>query len=372
MYISKNKESESVSAKEFLLSIIGNAPYGIISIDLYGNITIINQQALTLLGKKEKPGEVINRKIIEFLKECPELGKNIVECLKRGRKPFDILETKVDHQYLSFRGRIILDGLIIVIEDVTNFVKSKNKIKEQVEKLEALDILKSQFLTITSHELKTPLTPIKAQTELLLGEERGKITEEQRISLDMVLRNIKRLDILLSDILDIARMKAGKLKLEMKKENLSDCIKEIITNTKLLAERKKITIETRMAELPKFVFDAGRIKQVLHNLLDNAIKFTGINGKIMIEAKKQKNEVLVQVKDTGIGISKNDAKTLFKEFGQLDTSLKRKQSGAGLGLFICKMIVEQHGGKIWVESKLGKGSTFYFTLPLKSGRGGIG
>lgn len=243
-------------------------------------------------------------------------------------------------------------------------IKSEYR-KEQIKILKGVAKLKTQFLSITSHELRTPMTPIRSQMEMLLDGSFGKLSKEQKQSLGMISRNVEVLDKLLADILDISRIQTGKMRFELKKVQLADCITSSIENIKTSADKKNIFIAAKIKKLPELALDRERIIQVLTNLINNAVKFTPSKGKITVEAEKQKNNVLVKVKDTGIGIAGKDMKKLFEPFFQVESSDRRKYGGTGLGLTICKNIIEQHGGKIWVKSRLGKGSTFYFTVPLK-------
>jgi len=137
-----------------------------------------------------------------------------------------------------------------------------------------------------------------------------------------------------------------------------------VESVKPIANKKRITLTAKIAKLPNFIADKNRIIQVLTNLINNATKFTPENGKIIVEAEKQKDSILVKVKDDGVGIAEKDLKKIFEPFSQVKPSYKIKSIGTGLGLAICKGIIEQHGGRIWVKSEVGKGSTFYLTLPL--------
>jgi len=255
-----------------------------------------------------------------------------------------------------------------------NLAASKDKlreqirVKEQVKRLKELDRFKTQFLSITTHELRTPVTPIKIQIGLLLESYFGKITEKQKKSLTMILRNTLRLDSLIADILDISKIQGGKLKFVLEKTDFAYCIKNSIESVIIFANEKNIALTTKIAKLPKFNSDRNRLIQVITNLLYNAVKFTPENGKIIIEAEKQKDKILVKVKDTGVGIEGKNLKKIFEPFLQAKSSYKLKDKGTGLGLAICKGIIEHLGGKIWVKSEVGKGSTFYFTLPLNVNR----
>ena len=253
-------------------------------------------------------------------------------------------------------------------EMTTTLRKSYSSLEQKIEELKELDKLKDNFLNTTSHELKTPLIPIHSQLQLLLAGDFGKLNKEQKKSLEMIFRNETRLDRLVSDVLDISRIQTKKLKIVPKKLSLTKVIKNVAEEMKPKAREKEVGITMKLADLPKVVADSDRITQVVGNLINNAIKFTPEKGKIEIEAEKGKKEVVVKVRDNGIGISPKNLKKLFTPFVQLDIGLARKHGGTGLGLVICKGIVEAHGGKIWAESKgEGKGSTFTFSLPVSSG-----
>jgi signal transduction histidine kinase len=243
--------------------------------------------------------------------------------------------------------------------------KSYSSLEQKIEELKELDKLKDNFLNTTSHELKTPLIPIKSQLQLLLAEDYGKLNQEQRESLEMILRNEERLNKLVSDVLDISRIRSKKLKLTLEKFSPTEIIKQVVEEMKAGAQEKEIDLTTKLADLPKITADTARISQVVGNLVNNAIKFTPEKGKIEIETGKEKGKVVVKISDTGIGISPKNLKKLFTPFVQLDIGLARKHGGTGLGLVICKGIIEAHGGKIWAESPgEGKGATFAFALPI--------
>lgn len=251
-------------------------------------------------------------------------------------------------------------------EELANtFNQMAEKLQKQIEELKELDRMKSEFLSITSHELRTPITPIKAQLELLLGKYFGQINKKQEYSLKMILRNARRLDLLISDILEVSRLGVKRIKLDLKSIQLNVLILNTIENMGSLIHKKQLKVSTKLTRLPKIMIDRERIGEVITNLLENAIKFTPNKGKIMVGTEKKKNNIIIKISDTGIGIAKENLKKIFEPFVQLEPSATRKYGGTGLGLSICKGIVGLHNGKIWAESTLGKGSTFYFSLPIK-------
>ena len=192
----------------------------------------------------------------------------------------------------------------------------------------------------------------------------GKLTDKQKKSLEIVLRNTERLSKMIEDFLEISRIEAARLKFNFKKADLKETIDETISLMSGFANEKNIKLISNIDKLPNFEFDPDRISQVLRNLINNAIKFSNLNSEIEITATPKKTYILISVKDQGIGISPKDQIRVFEPFYQTEDSINRKYEGTGLGLAICRGIIESQKGKIWVESFLGQGCIFYFTLPL--------
>lgn len=233
------------------------------------------------------------------------------------------------------------------------------------EERKQLDKAKSEFLSITSHELKTPITPLVVQLQMMQQQYFGKLTEKQKKSLEIVLRNTERLSKMIEDFLEVSRIEAARLKFNFKKSNLNETLEETVGLMSGYANEKNIKLVLNVDRLPIFEFDPDRTSQVLRNLINNAIKFSNINSKIEITATSDKKQIIIGVKDYGIGISPKDQIRVFEPFYQTGDSINRKHEGTGLGLAICRGIIESQKCKIWVESTLGQGSIFYFTLPLK-------
>jgi signal transduction histidine kinase len=238
-----------------------------------------------------------------------------------------------------------------------------SNLQESLELQKHLERIKTEFLSVTSHELRTPITPMSGQVEMLLGEFFGKLTAEQKKSLEMIQRNISQLDILISDILDLSKMESGNMSFVMKKWDLNSIVKNVVEAMSGKAKAKNISLKLKAGNIPQIIFDMYRIIQVLNNLISNAIKFTDAGGEITVEVIDKKDHALVKIIDTGIGISKEDCEKIFQPFVQVDSSMSRGYEGTGLGLAISKGIITTHQGRIRVESKLGKGSTFQFTIP---------
>ncbi len=247
--------------------------------------------------------------------------------------------------------------------------KHQRKIEQQNIKLRKLDQLKSDFLNVTSHELRTPMASIKGYVQMLSMGSLGEITEEQEKSLEIVLRNINRLDRLIQDILDLSQLESGTMEFVPEETDLQKMIDEVTETMRSSDDIKDIKIGNEIEEqLPHLTIDPERIKQVIVNLTNNAIKFSPDRSVINLKVKKEQENILFEVQDFGRGIPKDKQERVFETFYQVDSGKDTKFGGAGLGLAISRGIVIAHGGKIWVESEgiPGKGSTFRFTLPIKS------
>jgi signal transduction histidine kinase len=224
---------------------------------------------------------------------------------------------------------------------------------------------KSQFLANMSHELRTPLNAILGYTELILDNIYGETQAKMRSVLERVQINGRHLLGLINDVLDLSKIEAGQLKLSLADYSLADVVRTVFTGVEALAASKGLAFKTEISpDLPRGHGDERRISQVLLNLTGNAIKFTDV-GEVTINASAHNGSFTVAVSDTGPGIEEADQARIFGEFQQVDASSTRAKGGSGLGLSIAKRIVELHGGRIWVESKPGAGSTFSFSLPIK-------
>jgi signal transduction histidine kinase len=235
------------------------------------------------------------------------------------------------------------------------------------EKLQELDRLKSAFVSIVSHELRTPMTSIKGYIENMLDGLTGGLTERQAYYLGRVKFNVERLTRMINDLLDLSRIEAGRVELARVPLPISELIPEIVESLQPVAQAKSISIQHRHQGAPVEISgDRDKLHQILTNLIQNAVKFTPSGGQISIETKPVAGG-LVQfcVADTGCGISPDEQGRIFERFYRGET-IQVDQRGAGLGLPITKSLVELHGGSIWVESVLGQGSRFYFTIPIAS------
>jgi len=228
-----------------------------------------------------------------------------------------------------------------------------------------IDSAKSEFLSITSHELRSPMTPMKAQLQMLQNEYFGKLTNAQKNSLNIVIRNADRLDKIIVDFLEISRIEAARLKFVFKETNLEEIIQETVDLMKGSAKEKNVKLKISMEKLPIIELDPDRVIQVLRNLIDNAIKFSKNKSTIEVNAVSERDHILLSVSDHGCGLTTENQMRVFEPFYQVEKTSCRKHGGTGLGLAICRGIVESQKGKIWVESTPDEGCTFHFTIPMK-------
>jgi signal transduction histidine kinase len=241
------------------------------------------------------------------------------------------------------------------------------EIEDKSRQIEAANRHKSEFLANMSHELRTPLNAIIGFSEVLGERMFGELNEKQAEYTEDILSSGRHLLSLINEILDLSKVEAGRMELELATFDLPLAIDNARTFVRERAAKHGINLDVTVDErLGDFVGDERKIKQILLNLLSNAVKFTPEGGRIGINARQADGSVEISVSDTGIGISPEDQAKIFEEFRQVGGDYAHKTEGTGLGLTLAKKFVELHGGKIWVESEVGKGSTFSFTLPERS------
>lgn len=241
-----------------------------------------------------------------------------------------------------------------------------NELIKSLREIEKLSKLKSDFVSRVSHELRTPLTSIKGYSSLLVAGKFGHLPEEAKTRLKKIDENVDKLVEMVNTLLDITKIEAKKIETKFAKYNLVSIIKETVDLFVPQSQEKRIQLITETPqEMPVFV-DKSLIERVFINLINNAIKFTPEEGKITIGCQKEKDKVLVFVRDSGYGMTKEEQEKVFEEFFRADNPINRKEKGTGLGLSLVKRIIEIHNGNIWVDSLKNKGTTFYFTLPFKN------
>jgi signal transduction histidine kinase len=292
-----------------------------------------------------------------------ELKRLNEERLKAAVDKVRLEEAEKKRRVMEERARKLERSRSAMIYLLRDLYRARAELKRAYEELKGLDRMKDEFVAMVSHGLKTPLTPMVSLAELMLKGGLGEITEKQRKALEILTRETKRLRESLESILSVARLESGRFRLRKKAIQVVDVILDAVGLLKYSAKARNITLTSRIPELPPVEADRERITLVLSHLLDNAIKFTPEGGRVEISAGCEGDNVIVRVRDTGKGIAKEDLPKIFVKFFKGEPTAP----GTGLGLALCKLVVEAHGGRIWCESELGKGSTFSFTLPVARG-----
>jgi len=365
-------EEEVVEAKEFLHSILEGSADAIIATDTTGKITYFSRGAEEMLGYK--PEQVVGKPVFLLYppaqrEESRKLYRLLFEkeVLKNIRTKLQCIEgTEVDVN-LSLallrdkEGRPI--GSVGVAKDITKEVRAEEAMRRAYEELKRLDQLKSDIIANVSHEIRTPITIAKGYIELAKDETDE---NERRLELEAAIKALMRLNDIVEDLISIADIERGDFRLKPQKAKVEDVISRALEAKEEFAQSKDVSIDVEINYRGEAFIDSPKLQRVLMNLIDNAIKFNRRDGKVKICVDKRNGELLFSVSDTGIGIPEDKLEEIFKPLTQLDPSSTRYYGGTGTGLAVAKKIIEAHGGKIWVESKPGEGSTFYFTIPLRS------
>jgi PAS domain S-box-containing protein len=345
-------------------------------------ITLLRERHIVQANKKmaelfgyDSPDDIVgktSREIYNSDEDFEEIGKNMYSTLAEGKEArAEFLTKRKDGSEFWCR----ISGKLVNADETKD--ADSVWICQDITKEKEIDMMKTDFISTVSHELRTPLTSVMGFANIIrkkfkdtfltlpeIEDKKIKKTADQiESNLDIIISEGKRLTSLINDVLDIAKMEAGKI--DWNDENLSmkDVIGHAVTSTVSLFEQKGLNVVTEVEDnLPEIFGDKDRFIQVLINLISNAVKFTD-SGNITIGAKVKNSNIIVSVKDQGIGISKENSLKVFEKFKQVGDTLTDKPKGTGLGLPICKQIIEHYGGKIWVESEEGKGSVFCFTVP---------
>ena len=265
-------------------------------------------------------------------------------------------------QYVSRPEVVILIVLsIATILFVISYIITRN-----FERLAEVSRMKSEFINIVSHQLRSPLTNIKWTFELLTSKELDIAAEKVEEYMSNVKDNVARMVELIDDLLIVSRIEQGKIPMRKKETALSPLINDLVSRYKVFAEASHIELNFYCQKnMSKIFVDPSLIKLVVENLIDNAIRYTRGGGKVQIQLKKEGKNILFSIKDTGVGIPKKEQRYIFQKFFRAENALKERTRGSGLGLYVCRSIIKRAGGRIWFDSREGEGTTFYFTLPEK-------
>jgi PAS domain S-box-containing protein len=366
MDLTERKHAEQAIAvlhrrNEMILNSVGE---GILGLDTNGILTSVNTAAAGLLGYEVE--DLVGRRMHETLHAKHPDGKPFAtqDCPIQATLSQGFFRTQDGDVF--WRG----DGTSIPVDYMCNpMFDESGKImgavvafRDMTERYE-LDRIKSEFVSTVSHELRTPLTSIRGSLGLLASGRLGEISDKGQRMLDIAVANTDRLIRLINDILDIERLESGKVTLARKRVEVSELLDNTLELVRPIADRAGVTL--RHGPIRGSIWaDHDRITQTLTNLLSNAIKFSPRGSTISVTGTRKHDRLQFEVRDHGRGIPVEKLESIFDRFQQVDSSDAREKGGTGLGLAICRSIVQQHGGEIWAESTLGKGSTFYFTVPL--------
>lgn len=363
--ITEQKNSEHKQA--ILAAIIDSSDDAIVSKNLDGTITSWNTGAERIFGYTAK--EVIGKHISIIIPETRlDEATQIIERIRSGGRVshFETIRRTKDGREINIsltvspvkdkNGKIT--GASKIARDITEKVEIEKQRRLFTEKLQALNNYKDEFMAMASHELKTPLTVIKANLQIL---EHKMQADENLDFVDKTLKQVNKLTDLISDLLDVSRVHTGKLELSRSDFDLSSLLKDVVGNIQKTTLQHQIFLYTNNKKLMVNA-DRNRIEQVIINLLANAIKYSPNEKKITVDADIKGKDIVVSVKDHGIGIPQDDIDNVFTRFFKV-SGLASTFAGLGIGLYISSEIIKRHGGDMWVESGIDKGSAFHFTIP---------
>jgi len=346
---------------------------GLIGVGLDGRITFANPAAEQLTGRK--PQNLIGTRAGEMLRGVAFTGGN-----GRGRSqaegdvvrpdgtliPVEVVATPILHSDT-------LQGSVLAVKDISDRRRSQEEHTRTIEqaseikRLQELDDFKTLFINTAAHELRTPLTPLKLHLHTLRGGKRGDLNVEQQRIVSILSRNLDRLGQLIEDVLDVGRLQAGRLSIEKESILVNQLVSEVVESFQEVARKGGVSMTCRIDLNLQLEADPKRLTQVLFNLLENALKFTPEGGTVHVEADRQGTTVEIRVRDSGVGIKAEDIAKLFQPFSQVHDPMQRTRGGSGLGLYICKGLIQLHGGTIGCTSGgPGQGTMFTISLPVSS------
>jgi len=355
-----------VKEKEKVTSVISSLVDGLIMLDKQGKIIMINPQAEKYFNIKQE--QVVGKKInkiglcdclYSLFKQAKQVaGEKIltkeISVFCQPKKEQEMFLNITAKAVVASGGEII--GYILVAHDITR--------EKMVERL------KNEFISISAHQLRTPLSAVKWTLQMILGGDMGEVNREAREYINKAYQSNERMITLVNDLLNISRIEEGRFLYNLELVSIKDLIEEVISSSAVLSAKRKVKIKFNIptGKPLKTKADFKKIKLAIQNLVDNAIKYSIPGSEVIINLKQIKegknNFIEIEIKDQGIGINKKDQKRLFTKFFRGENAVRLQTEGSGLGLFIVKNIIEAHNGEIWFKSEENKGSTFYVKLPV--------
>lgn len=339
--------------KDKTLAIITKFTDGLLVFNEKNTLVLINPQAELFFHAK--PKELLEKSPEELLK-IPRI-KEVIKLLGKELRPI-------------FRKELRLEGDLVL--EVSSILMKKEKKKlgtivilHDISREKMIEEMKTEFVSIAAHQLRTPLSAMKWSISLLKGESLKE--PEKKEIMEKIYASNERMIKLINDLLNVTRIEEGKFLYRLKEMDITEVIKECIEQVKPQAKARKIPLIVKLPyQKPPFVkVDEEKFPMALQNLLTNAINYTLPSGKVTLTLEEKEKEILISVKDEGVGIPRSQRKRVFSKFFRGSNVMRMQTEGSGLGLYITKNIIEAHGGRIWFDSEEGKGTTFYFTLPLE-------
>ncbi len=334
-------------------AVIANLADGLLVFDSENKLSLINPLAEKLLQIKL---DEINNKSLDELASSNDSFKPLLKILGKEIK-------EVSRQEITLKNFSIEISSVLIVTD-------KNKsgsliILHDITREKAIERMKTEFVSIAAHQLRTPLSAIKWALSLLLEGDVGELNVEQKSFIKKSYASNERMIVLINDLLDVARIEEGRYLYKLEPAKLENLAQTALSFYKELAAKRNIKLEYKkpIDSLPEIMVDAEKITFVIQNLIENAIKYTLPGGQVTISLKYDTNRVELSVEDTGVGVNQEQQNRLFTKFFRATNVRRMETDGTGLGLFIAKNIIEAHDGKVWFESEEGKGSTFHFFLP---------
>ncbi len=354
--------SKLMKEKQKIEGIVESISDGVIVTDNSNNIILVNRAAEKILDIRER--DVLNRHFLESIRKQDifEIINNVASN-KEYNKYKNYKDITIEHNEIHKYYRVNVTPIINNSGEYFGVVT----LMQDITKLKEIDQIKSEFVSTVSHEFRTPLTSISMGTDLLLENILGEINADQREILQVIKEDQVRLKELVDELLDLSKIQSGRIKMDMEVFNIRDMIENTVKSFNLQLKEKNIKLDLEISNKNNNVIgDMSKIALVFRNLMSNAIRYTPTDGSgiLTLGCKFRNNKMLAYVKDNGIGIPEEYQKKIFEKFIQVKDENNEATGGVGLGLAISKEIINAHGGDIWVTSKQGEGTTFYFTLSI--------
>jgi len=354
----KKKESNKDTEKWLYENDVTITRYlidGLLVFDLENRLFLINPSAEKFLDVEKK--QVLGKNILElseFSKLSPLaslLGGGLEECFRKELAFNNDLVLEITSVHMKIEGERV--STLVIMHDIT-----REKLAER---------MKAEFVTLAAHQLRTPISGIKWSLRTLLDEDVGKINKEQKEIIEQAYKTNNKVVNLINDLLNVAEIEEGRYLKKLSLWSIEDIVSSVIDEFEPELKKKKIKIKLFKPEeeIPKIMVDVERLKLAFSNIINNAVRYTFGGGLIKVSLTKHEKYIEVEVEDTGIGIPLSQQNKVFNKFFRSSNVMKIDTEGTGLGLYIAKNIIEAHDGRIWFESEENKGTTFYFTIPIR-------